>query len=129
LYPGIRTVARIRTFVKGLRGFSQGCNARAVTNEHKVVLAAEIETVGADFGHLEPGQIAIIAVARKLVVQFWHPLAREPDYAFQRPSLTRKKLRLSSCAPAPSAGPDDAASPPRTATASAPNARASASSG
>jgi hypothetical protein len=25
-----------------------------VTNEHQVVLAAEIETVGADFGHLEP---------------------------------------------------------------------------
>ena len=29
-------------------------NAQAVTNEHQVVLAAEIETVGADFGHLEP---------------------------------------------------------------------------
>ena len=32
----------------------QGYNAQAVTNEHQVVLAAEIETVGADFGHLEP---------------------------------------------------------------------------
>jgi transposase len=40
--------------VKGLRGFLQGSNAQAVTNEHQVVLAAEIETVGADFGHLEP---------------------------------------------------------------------------
>ena len=40
--------------VKGLRGFIQGYNAQAVTNEHQVVLAAEIETVGADFGHLEP---------------------------------------------------------------------------
>ena len=40
--------------VKGLRGFLQGYNAQAVTNEHQVVLAAEIETVGADFGHLEP---------------------------------------------------------------------------
>ena len=40
--------------VKGLRGFLQGDNAQAVTNEHQVVLAAEIETVGADFGHLEP---------------------------------------------------------------------------
>src|ERR671930_82870 len=40
--------------VKGLRGFMQGYNAQAVTNEHQVVLAAEIETVGADFGHLEP---------------------------------------------------------------------------
>src|SRR3954452_11251939 len=40
--------------VKGLRGFLQGYNAHAVTNEQQVVLAAEIETVGADFGHLEP---------------------------------------------------------------------------
>ena len=32
----------------------QGYNAQAVTNEHQVVLAAEIETVGADSGHLEP---------------------------------------------------------------------------
>jgi len=40
--------------VKGLRGFLQGYNAQAVTNEHQVVPAAEIETVGADFGHLEP---------------------------------------------------------------------------
>jgi hypothetical protein len=32
----------------------QGYNAQAVTNEHQVVLAAEIETVGSDFGHLEP---------------------------------------------------------------------------
>jgi transposase len=40
--------------VKGLRGWMQGYNAQVVTNEHQVVLAAEIETVGADFGHLEP---------------------------------------------------------------------------
>jgi hypothetical protein len=40
--------------VKGLRGFLQGYNAQVVTNEQQVVLAAEIETVGADFGHLEP---------------------------------------------------------------------------
>jgi transposase len=39
------------------------------------------------------GQIAIVAVARKLAVLFWHLLMREQDYAFQRPSLTRKKLR------------------------------------
>src|SRR3954453_10566841 len=40
--------------VKGLRGWIQGYNAQAVTNEHQVILAAEIETVGGDFGHLEP---------------------------------------------------------------------------
>ncbi len=40
--------------VKGLRGFIQGYNAQAVTNEHQIVLAAEVMTVGGDFGHLEP---------------------------------------------------------------------------
>src|SRR3954452_23249394 len=40
--------------VKGLRGWIQGYNAQAVTNEHQIVLAAEIATVGGDFGHLEP---------------------------------------------------------------------------
>ena len=40
--------------VKGLRGWIQGYNAQAVTNEHHIVLAAEVQTVGGDFGHLEP---------------------------------------------------------------------------
>jgi hypothetical protein len=40
--------------VKALRGWIQGYNAQVVSNEHQVILAAEIETVGADFGHLEP---------------------------------------------------------------------------
>jgi transposase len=40
--------------VKGLRGWMQGYNGQAVVNEHQVILAAEVETVGADFGHLEP---------------------------------------------------------------------------
>jgi hypothetical protein len=40
--------------VKGLRGWMQGYNAQAVTNEHQVILAAEVDNVGADFGHLEP---------------------------------------------------------------------------
>jgi transposase len=38
-------------------------------------------------------QIAAVAVARKLAVLCWHLLAREADYAFQRPSLTRQKTR------------------------------------
>ena len=38
-------------------------------------------------------QIAIIAVARKLAALSWHLLTKEQDYAFGRPSLTRKKLR------------------------------------
>jgi transposase len=40
--------------VKGLRGWMQGYNAQAVVNEHQVILAAEVDNVGADFGHLEP---------------------------------------------------------------------------
>lgn len=38
-------------------------------------------------------QIAAVAVARKLVVLCWHLLTKDEDYAFQRPSLTRKKTR------------------------------------
>jgi transposase len=37
--------------------------------------------------------IAIVAVARKLAVLFWHLLKRDEDYAFARPALTRHKLR------------------------------------
>lgn len=38
-------------------------------------------------------QIALVATARKLCVLFWHLLTHESDYAFERPSLTRRKLR------------------------------------
>jgi transposase len=38
-------------------------------------------------------QIAATATARKLVVLFWHLLTREQDYAFQRPAMTRNKIR------------------------------------
>src|SRR5205807_9072777 len=38
-------------------------------------------------------QIALVATARKLSALFWHLLTREEDYAFERPSLTRRKLR------------------------------------
>jgi len=38
-------------------------------------------------------QIALVATARKLSVLFWHLLTKEEDYAFQRPTLTRRKLR------------------------------------
>jgi transposase len=40
--------------VKGLRGFIQGYNAQVVTNEHQLVIAAEVMTAAPDFGHLEP---------------------------------------------------------------------------
>ncbi len=38
-------------------------------------------------------QVAATATARKLSVLFWHMLIRGEDYAFQRPSLTRHKIR------------------------------------
>jgi transposase len=40
--------------VKGQHGFLQGYNAQAATNEHQIVIAAEIQVVSPDFGHLEP---------------------------------------------------------------------------
>jgi hypothetical protein len=36
---------------------------------------------------------AIVATARKLAILFWCMLTRAEDYAHQRPSLTKKKLR------------------------------------
>jgi transposase len=38
-------------------------------------------------------QVAATATARKLAVLFWQLLTREEDYAFQRPSMTRNKIR------------------------------------
>lgn len=40
--------------LKARRGFVQGYNAQAVVNEHQIVIAAEIRSTAADFGHLEP---------------------------------------------------------------------------
>jgi len=37
--------------------------------------------------------IAAVAVARKLATLAWHMLTHEQDYAYQRPTLTRRKLR------------------------------------
>ena len=39
-------------------------------------------------------QVAVVAAGRKLACLFWCLLAREEDYAFGQPSMTRKKLRL-----------------------------------
>jgi transposase len=39
------------------------------------------------------GQIATIAVARKLVVIAWNMLTRDDDYAFKRPAAVREKIR------------------------------------
>lgn len=38
-------------------------------------------------------QVAATATARKLACLFWCLLTREEDYAYQRPSMTRSKIR------------------------------------
>ena len=52
-------------------------------------IAAFYARVRARRGH----SIAIVASARKLACLFWCLLAREEDYAFAQPSLTKKKMR------------------------------------
>jgi transposase len=52
-------------------------------------LRAFFERVRAKRGHA----VAIVAVARKMSVLFWHLLTRGEDYAYQMPIVTAKKLR------------------------------------
>jgi transposase len=47
--------------VKGMRGWLQGYNAQAATNDQQIVIAAEITVDSPDFGHLEP----ILTAARR----------------------------------------------------------------
>ena len=71
--------------VKGSRGrgFLQGYNAQAVANEHQIVIAAEVATVGADFGNLEPmldaaqhelAAVGVTEIPQVLVADagYWH---------------------------------------------------------
>ncbi len=52
-------------------------------------LHAFYQRIRARRGH----QVAVVAAARKLACLFWCMLTRGEDYAFQQPSLTRKKVR------------------------------------
>jgi transposase len=52
-------------------------------------MRAFYQRVRARRGH----QIAVVAAARKLACLFWFLLTRKQDYAYQQPSLTKKKLR------------------------------------
>jgi transposase len=62
--PGeINTTDPDSRMVKGQHGWLQGYNAQAATNEHQIVIAAEIEVVSPDFGHLER---TVTAVRREL---------------------------------------------------------------
>jgi transposase len=55
-------------------------------------LRAFYQRIRARRGH----QVAVVAAARKLACLFWCMLTRQQDYAYQQPSLTRKKLPGSS---------------------------------
>jgi transposase len=71
-------------------------NARRVLGEAAWVAIESPGPLRAFFERLQARrgkQIAIVAVARKLAALSWHLLTREQDYAFGRPSLTRRKLR------------------------------------
>jgi transposase len=52
-------------------------------------LHAFYERIRSRRGH----SVAVVAAARKLACLFWCLLTREQDYAYARPSLTRKKRR------------------------------------
>jgi transposase len=73
-------------------------------------------------------QIAIVAVARKLAVLFWHMLTRERDYAFARRRSPATSCANSSCEPAPSATQAAAASSTGAAATSGPTATVNANS-
>ena len=57
----INTTDLDSSLVKGQHGWLQGYNAQAATNENQIVIAAEIQVVSPDFGHLEP----IVTAARR----------------------------------------------------------------
>jgi transposase len=69
--------------VKGQHGWLQGYNAQAAVNEQQIVIAAEIEVVSPDFGHLERivtaarGELEAIGVTQRpgaIVADsgYWH---------------------------------------------------------
>jgi hypothetical protein len=74
--------------VKAPRGYVQGYNAQAVTNEQQIVIAAEVTVDSPDFGHLEPMVTAAqtelekagVADAPKVAVAdagYWHQVQME----------------------------------------------------
>jgi transposase len=82
-------------------------------------LHAFYQRIRARRGH----SIAIVAAARKLACLFWCLLTREEDYAYQQPSLTKKKLRqLQITAGAERYTPPRAGSTPPTAPSASPSA-------
>src|SRR4051812_13250854 len=52
-FPRARSISPTRTRAWSRAGWLQGYNAQAANNAHHIVIAAEIEVVSRDFGHLE----------------------------------------------------------------------------
>ena len=72
--PGtINTTDLDSRLVKGQHGWLQGYNAQAASNEHQIVIAAEIAVVSPDFGHLEP---MVTAARRELEAAGIHALPK-----------------------------------------------------
>src|SRR4051794_39192942 len=57
----INTTDLDSNLVKGQHGWLQGYNAQAASNEQRIVIAAEIQVISPDFGHLEP----LVSAARR----------------------------------------------------------------
>ena len=68
---------------------ASSCAVRSTTVTRCPVSAPIAERIRARRG----ANVATVAVARKLVVLFWHMLTNNEEYAFGRPSLTAEKLR------------------------------------
>ena len=94
--------------VKTRRGYMQGYNAQAVTNERQIVIAAEITNDSPDFGHLEPMisaaqqelEAAGVTDEPEVVVAdagYWHQAQMESigGLGWNRPSATSVSGRAS----------------------------------
>ncbi len=60
---------------------------------HAMRTPGPLRTFGERIAAKRGSNVAVVAVARKLLVIAWHLLTREEEYAFARPSLVREKTR------------------------------------
>jgi transposase len=60
---------------------------------HAMRTPGPLRTFGERIAAKRGSNVAVVAVARKLLVIAWHLLSREEEYAFARPSLLREKIR------------------------------------
>jgi hypothetical protein len=80
--------------LKARKGYVQGYNAQVVTNEHQIVIAAEVTTESGDFGHLEP---MFAAAERELAARLVSRTSQE-SRSQTRATGTTSRCRTSSTA-------------------------------